>query len=153
MHHFSARSEVMKAVIAHLHELRLEEYRQLMGDIELSEEINRADVRRSVRDAFAVLYFVLLPPSPGCLKTGAWVAFYNWSISSSLLPRLREKPHFNTYTLASSTTCMVCCWLLSQVHSSLPTDVMCIRVRWTLACEHNLLICATWQVLLRFWFG
>ncbi|MCH1493551.1 MAG: TetR/AcrR family transcriptional regulator [Luminiphilus sp.] len=53
MHHFSARSEVMKAVIAHLHELRLEEYRQLMGDIELSEEINRADVRRSVQAAWA----------------------------------------------------------------------------------------------------
>jgi hypothetical protein len=112
-----------------------------------------SEVRRSVRDTFAVLCFVLLPPSPGCLKTGAWVAFYNWSLSILLFPRLREKPHFHTYTLTHFITCMVRCWLLSQVQSSLPTDVMCIRVRWTQMCEHNLLICATWRSPSPFWFG
>ena len=52
MHHFSARAEVIKVVIAFLHERRLEEYRQLMGEKNISQKITRADVRRSVEAAW-----------------------------------------------------------------------------------------------------
>ncbi len=52
MHHFSARAEVMKAVIAHLHQQRLEEYRQLMAENDIPEQITREDIRRSVEAAW-----------------------------------------------------------------------------------------------------
>ncbi len=52
MHHFSARAEVVKVVIAFLHERRLDEYRQLMGEKNISKNITRADVRRSVEAAW-----------------------------------------------------------------------------------------------------
>jgi AcrR family transcriptional regulator len=52
MHHFSARAEVIKVVIAFLHERRLDEYRQLMGEKNIAKKITRADVRRSVEAAW-----------------------------------------------------------------------------------------------------
>ena len=52
MHHFSARAEVMKAVVAYLHERRLDEYRELMTANEISENISREDIRRSVKAAW-----------------------------------------------------------------------------------------------------
>ena len=53
MHHFSARAEVMKAVVAYLHERRLDEYRELMTASDISENITREDIRRSVKAAWA----------------------------------------------------------------------------------------------------
>ena len=38
MHHFSARAEVIKVVIAFLHERRLDEYRQLMGEKNIAKK-------------------------------------------------------------------------------------------------------------------
>ena len=46
MHHFSSRSAVMKAVVGYLHVRRLNEYRQLMSDIDSPDQtLTRAAIR------------------------------------------------------------------------------------------------------------
>ena len=53
MHHFPSRSAVMKAVVAYLHERRLEEYRDLMANIDTpDQQLTRANIRRSVQAAW-----------------------------------------------------------------------------------------------------
>jgi len=53
MHHFSSRSAVMKAVVGYLHVRRLNEYRQLMSDIDSPEQtLTRAAIRTSVETAW-----------------------------------------------------------------------------------------------------
>ena len=53
MHHFSSRSAVMKAVVGYLHVRRLNEYRQLMSDIDSPDQmLTRAAIRTSVETAW-----------------------------------------------------------------------------------------------------
>ena len=53
MHHFPSRSAVMEAVVGHLHARRLEEYRDLMANIDTpDQQLTRADIRRSVQAAW-----------------------------------------------------------------------------------------------------
>lgn len=54
MHHFPSRMSVIKAVIQHLHELRLDEYRDLMSDIDTPEhQLTEEDIRNSVEKAWS----------------------------------------------------------------------------------------------------
>ncbi|MDA9625484.1 TetR/AcrR family transcriptional regulator [Luminiphilus sp.] len=53
MHHFSSRSAVMEAVVGYLHVRRLNEYRQLMSDIDSPDQmLTRAAIRTSVETAW-----------------------------------------------------------------------------------------------------
>ena len=53
MHHFPSRSEVMKAVVAYLHERRLNEYRDLMTNIDTpDQQLTREGIRKSVAAAW-----------------------------------------------------------------------------------------------------
>ena len=53
MHHFSSRSAVMQAVVGYLHVRRLNEYRQLMSDIDSPDQtLTRAAIRTSVETAW-----------------------------------------------------------------------------------------------------
>ena len=53
MHHFSSRSAVMKAVVGYLQVRRLNEYRQLMSDIDSPDQmLTRAAIRTSVETAW-----------------------------------------------------------------------------------------------------
>lgn len=59
MHHFPSRSEVIKAVVAFLHERRLAEYQNLMTNIDTPDErLTRDRIRKSVAAAWA---YVNLP--------------------------------------------------------------------------------------------
>ena len=53
MHHFPSRLSVIKAVIDHLHDLRLREYRELMSDIDDPDRtLTRKSIRESVESAW-----------------------------------------------------------------------------------------------------
>lgn len=53
MHHFSSRTAVIRAVVGHLHEKRLQEYRVLMGGIDVADEVlTRESIRKSVESAW-----------------------------------------------------------------------------------------------------
>ncbi|MFN2328373.1 MAG: TetR/AcrR family transcriptional regulator [Chromatocurvus sp.] len=53
MHHFPSRLAVLDAVIHHLHQRRLTEYRALMKDIDLAEEtLTRSAIKKSVEAAW-----------------------------------------------------------------------------------------------------
>lgn len=53
MHHFPSRSAVIKAVVAYLHERRLEEYRGLMTNIDQPDQmLTRDGIRQSVEAAW-----------------------------------------------------------------------------------------------------
>lgn len=53
MHHFPSRITVMKAVIDHLHVLRLQEYKDLMSDIDAPDQIlTKASIGESVERAW-----------------------------------------------------------------------------------------------------
>lgn len=59
MHHFPSRIAVIRAVVDHLHEQRLREYRELMDGIDTPPEaLTRAAIRRSVESAW---HYVNLP--------------------------------------------------------------------------------------------
>jgi AcrR family transcriptional regulator len=53
MHHFPSRFAVLRAVVDHLHETRLREYRELMEDIdEPDKQLDRERIRKSVAAAW-----------------------------------------------------------------------------------------------------
>jgi AcrR family transcriptional regulator len=53
MHHFSSRASVMRAVVGYLHVRRLNEYRQLMSDIDSPDQtLTRTAIRTSVETAW-----------------------------------------------------------------------------------------------------
>lgn len=53
MHHFPSRSSVLKAVIEYLHELRINEYREFMANIDIPErEMTRETTEQSVEAAW-----------------------------------------------------------------------------------------------------
>lgn len=59
MHHFPSRSAVIKAVVAYLHERRLEEYRGLMTNTDQPDQmLTRVGIRKSVEAAW---HYVNLP--------------------------------------------------------------------------------------------
>lgn len=53
MHHFSSRADVMKAVIAYLHDRLLDEYSELMAKVRAPDTLDRNAVRRSVEAAWS----------------------------------------------------------------------------------------------------
>lgn len=53
MHHFPSRLSVLKAVVEYLHEVRLQEYRSLMADIDIpGQQLSREGIRASVEAAW-----------------------------------------------------------------------------------------------------
>lgn len=53
MHHFPSRLAVIKAVVDHLHQMRLQEYMELMKDIDTPDaSLSRAAIRKSVEAAW-----------------------------------------------------------------------------------------------------
>lgn len=53
MHHFPSRLAVLNAVIQHLHQRRLSEYKELMKNIDLAEEtLTRSAIKKSVEAAW-----------------------------------------------------------------------------------------------------
>lgn len=53
MHHFPSRIAVIRAVVDHLHEKRLKEYRELMEGIDLpGEQLTRPAIKKSVESAW-----------------------------------------------------------------------------------------------------
>ena len=53
MHHFPSRLSVMRAVVDHLHQLRLQEYRELMADIDDPQvSVTHQVIRESVEAAW-----------------------------------------------------------------------------------------------------
>lgn len=53
MHHFPSRFAVLQAVVTHLHEQRMDEYRELMENIDSPDEsLNRESIRKSVEAAW-----------------------------------------------------------------------------------------------------
>jgi AcrR family transcriptional regulator len=53
MHHFSSRASVMRAVVGYLHVRRLNEYRQLMSDIDSPDQmLTRTAIKTSVETAW-----------------------------------------------------------------------------------------------------
>ena len=79
MHHFPSRLAVLNAVIQHLHQRRLSEYKALMKNIDLAEEtLTRSSIKKSVEAAWK---YVNLP---------SFVAYQELLAASRTDPELRD---------------------------------------------------------------